>query len=80
MIKIKCECWWTSTPSLNKRLIDQYIGQNILNYSFVDVNPDYTIVFGKTDWDKIETSKENTFYFSLNDYLLELDGNISFFL
>jgi hypothetical protein len=30
----------------------------------VTESPDYTIVFGRTDWDKIETPKEKTFYIS----------------
>ncbi len=59
------ECWWTNTPSLNNRLIKQFVPDDDLNkYSFVNSNPDFTIIFGRTDWDKIETSKEKTFYIS----------------
>jgi len=65
MIKIKLECWWTDAMSLNTRMIKQFVPkEDLINYSFVDKNPDYTIVFGKTDWSKIETQKEKTFYIS----------------
>ena len=65
MIKIKLECWWTNSSSLNSRLIKQFVSEeDLLTYSFVDENPDFTIVFGRTDWDKIETPKERTFYIS----------------
>ena len=65
MIKIKLECWWTDTPSLNARMIRQFVSdEDLKNFSLVNENPDYTIVFGRTDWDKIETPKEKTFYFS----------------
>ena len=65
MVKIKLECWWTNSSSLNSRLIKQFVSEeDLLTYSFVDKNPDFTIVFGRTDWDKIETPKERTFYFS----------------
>jgi len=65
MIKIKLECWWTNPPSLNNRMIRQFVSDyDLKNFSFVNENPDYTIVFGRTDWDKIETPKEKTFYFS----------------
>lgn len=65
MTKIKLECWWTNTNSLNLRMLKQFINnENIDGFSFVDKNPDYTIVFGRTEWDKIETPKERTFYFS----------------
>jgi hypothetical protein len=65
MVKIKLECWWTDSASLNKRLIKQFVNEKDLGeFSFVDENPDYTIVFGNTEWDKIQTTKEKTFYFS----------------
>jgi hypothetical protein len=65
MIKIKLECWWTDTHSLNTRMIKQFVPADDLGqYSFVTENPDFTIVFGKTDWDKIETPKDKTFYIS----------------
>jgi hypothetical protein len=65
MIKIKLECWWTNSSSLNSRLIKQFVSEeDLLTYSFVDENPDFTIVFGRTYWDKIETPKDRTFYFS----------------
>jgi hypothetical protein len=65
MIKIKLECWWTDALSLNSRMIKQFVSSaDLTDYSFVTENPDYTIVFGKTDWDKIETPKEKTFYVS----------------
>jgi len=37
---------------------------DLSKYKFVNQNPDFTIVLGKTDWEKIETPKERTFYFS----------------
>ena len=59
MIKIKLECWWSNSLSLNTRMIKQFVSNDDLNhYSFVTENPDFTIVFGKTDWDKLETKKE----------------------
>ena len=65
MIKIKLECWWTDTPSLNERMKRQFIpNEDLKKYSLVNENPDYTIIFGRTDWNRIETSKENTFYIS----------------
>jgi len=64
-IKIKLECWWTDFTSLQTRFIKQFVSDNDLNkYEFVLQNPDYTIVFGKTEWNKLETLKEKTFYIS----------------
>ena len=65
MIKIKLECWWTNSSSLNARLIKQFVSdEDLLNYSFVNEFPDFTVVLGRTDWGKIETPKERTFYIS----------------
>ena len=65
MIKVKFECWWTDSNSLSSRIKRQFIfDEDLSNYEIVTENPDYTIVFGRTDWDKIETPKERTFYFS----------------
>jgi hypothetical protein len=65
MTKIKFECWWTSTESINQRMLDQFIFEEDLEkYEIVNSNPDYTIVFGRTNWDDLETPKEKTFYFS----------------
>lgn len=65
MIKIKFECWWTDTPSINNRILKQFILQEDLSkYSLVNQDPDFTIVLGRTEWDKIETPKERTFYVS----------------
>jgi hypothetical protein len=51
--------------SLNSRIKRQFIfDKDLSNYDIVTENPDYTIVFGRTDWDKIETPKERTFYIS----------------
>ena len=63
MKKIKLECWWTDSHSLNNRFKRQFIFDED-NYEFVTSNPDFTIIFGKTDWEKIETPKDRTFYFS----------------
>lgn len=62
MKKIKLECWWTNSESINNRLKKQFVFDD--KYEFVEKNPDFTIVFGKTNWEKIETPKERTFYFS----------------
>ena len=65
MIKIKFECWWTSTESINERILNQFFSDEDVNeYELVSFNPDYTIVFGRTEWDKLETTKSKTFYFS----------------
>lgn len=65
MIKIKLECWWTDSGSLTQRLINQYVSdEDLQNFKFVSSNPDITIVFGKTEWDNLETPKERNFYFS----------------
>jgi hypothetical protein len=65
MLRIKLECWWSDTNSLNKRIIRQFVPDEDLDkYLFVESNPDFTIVFGRTDWDRIETPKEKTFYIS----------------
>jgi hypothetical protein len=65
MIKIKLECWWTDSHSINTRIIKQFVpSADLIDYSFVTENPDYTIVFGRTDWEKIETHKNKTFYVS----------------
>jgi hypothetical protein len=65
MIKVKFECWWTSSSDINKRIVNQFIPEKDLEtYEIVDSNPDFTIVLGKTEWDRIETPKERTFYFS----------------
>lgn len=63
MKKIKLECWWTDSISLHNRFIRQFVFDND-EYEFVESNPDFTIVFGRTDWDKIQTPKDTTFYFS----------------
>lgn len=65
MIRIKFECWWTNTQSINDRIIKQFVfEEDFKEYEFVTSNPDFTIVLGKTDWEKLETPKERTFYFS----------------
>ena len=65
MIKIKLECWWTDTGNLQRRFINQFVPKNDLeHFLFVTENPDYTIIFGRTDWEKIITPKDRTFYFS----------------
>lgn len=65
MIRIKLECWWTNPNSLKDRFIKQFVPESDLKlYEFVDNNPDFTIVFGKTEFDKIETPKDRNFFFS----------------
>lgn len=63
MKKIKLECWWSDTQSLSNRFIKQFVS-DLEGYEFVNKNPDFTVVFGRTEWEKIETKKENTLYFS----------------
>jgi hypothetical protein len=63
MIKLKLECWWTDSNTLINRFIKQFVFEQD-KYEFVTSNPDFTIIFGRTDWEKIETPKEKTFYFS----------------
>ena len=65
MVKIKIECWWTDVSSIHNRFIRQFVPQSDLeNYSFVNEDQDFTIVLGRTEWDKITTPKDRTFYFS----------------
>jgi hypothetical protein len=65
MIKIKLECWWTDSGNIQRRFINQFVPKNDLGrFSFVSEDPDYTIVFGRTEWEKITTPKDRTFYFS----------------
>lgn len=65
MIKIKLECWWSDTPSLHKKFIKQLVPvSDLLKYEFVLDNPDYTIVFGRTNWELIQTPKDRTFFIS----------------
>lgn len=65
MIKIKLECWWTNSGSLHNRFIKQFVPEKDLGkYEFVLENPDYTIVFGRTEWENIKTPKDKTFYIS----------------
>lgn len=65
MIKLLLECWWTDSNSLHDRMIRQFLSKDDLQkYIFTNKNPDFTIVFGRTDWNKIPTPKDRTFYFS----------------
>jgi len=65
MIKIKLECWWTHNEWVTRRFIKQFVNEsNIENFEFVQDGQDYTIVFGRTDWDNIKTPKNRTLYYS----------------
>lgn len=66
MIKIKLLCWWTSSGSLTKRFIKQFVSSEELSkYQFVDSNPDVTVVFGRPEhWEMISTDTDHTVYFS----------------
>ena len=65
MIKIKLECWWTNSDNLQRRFVNQFVPNcDLEKFSFVTENPDYTIIFGGTNWEKISTPKNKTFYFS----------------
>lgn len=64
-IKIKLECWWTDSGSLTMRFLKQFVSKDDLElFEFTQSDPDYTIIFGKTDWSNLSTPKERTFYFS----------------
>jgi hypothetical protein len=64
-MKIKLESWWTDSLSLHKRFTKQFVeDKDFQKYEFVLENQDFTIVFGNTNWDKIETQKQKTFYIS----------------
>lgn len=63
MTKIKLECWWTNSESLTNRFIKQFVFSEE-EFEFVNSSPDYTIIFGRTDWEKIETPKDKTFFIS----------------
>lgn len=64
-IKIKLMAWWTDSESLHQRIKRQFVEEKDLElYEFVNENQDYTIVFGRADWDSIKTPKERTFYIS----------------
>lgn len=65
MIKIKFECWWSDSESINNRIKKQFIlFSDLKYYDLVSNNPDFTIVLGKTDWSRITTDKNHTFYIS----------------
>jgi len=65
MKNIKLECWWTDSYSLNQRFRNQFLNDfNHDGFNLVTENPDFTIIFGKTDWTKIQTPKERTFFFT----------------
>jgi len=64
-IKIKIECWWSKTKDINNRFLKQFVNnEDRQSFKFVEKNPDFTIVFGKTKWEEIETKPNNTFFFS----------------
>lgn len=65
MKKIKLDCWWTNSGLLTQRFLRTFVPKEDLNdYEFVFDNQDYTIVFGRTDFENIPTSKDKTFYLS----------------
>lgn len=65
MIKIRLECWWLDTPAFHNKFKKQLVPlQDFSEYEFVLDNPDYTIVFGRTNWDLIQTPKERTYFIS----------------
>ena len=65
MKKIKLECWWTDSYSLNDRFKKQFLtDSNHDGFEFVTENPDFTIIFGKTNWNEIQTPKDRTFFFT----------------
>ncbi len=64
-IKIKFESWFMNSQALNNKFKKLFVpDEDMLTYEFVSENPDYTIVFGRTEWDKIQTSKDKTFFIS----------------
>ena len=65
MKKVKLECWWTNSGLLTERFIRSFVPKEDLDeYEFVFENQDYTIVFGRTDFDNMTTDKERNFYLS----------------
>ncbi len=65
MLKIKIECWWADANSINERIIRQFVGpKDLEKYQFVNTEQDFTIVLGNTNFENIETKKDNTFYIS----------------
>lgn len=65
-IKIDTHKWWRDVnggPS--RRIPRQFFNkEDYENFEFTSNDPDFTIVFGRTDWSQIKTPKERTFYFS----------------
>lgn len=65
MLKIKFECWWTNSESINNRIIKQFINSDDRkNYELVTEGQDYTIILGNTNFNELNTKKNNTFYIS----------------
>jgi hypothetical protein len=64
-LKIKLECWWSDALSLHNRFIKQFVEEkDSQKYEFVLEDQDFTVVFGRTNWDQLKTPKEKTFYIS----------------
>lgn len=64
-VKIKLESWFTNSHNLSERMKRQFVfDSDFEHFEFVDKNPDYTIIFGGTDWDNLESPKNRTFFFS----------------
>tara|TARA_A200000159_G_scaffold163257_1_gene189021 strand:- start:2098 stop:3027 length:930 start_codon:yes stop_codon:yes gene_type:complete len=65
-VKIDAKCWWKDVHGgILKRIQRQFFSENDYEqFNLTPNNPDFTIVFGRTDWDTITTPKDRTFYFS----------------
>ena len=46
---------------LNNRFIRQFVS-DFGDYEFVNKNPDFTVIFGRTDWENIKVSKSSIWY------------------
>lgn len=65
-IKIDVKNWWRdANGGILKRVQRQFFSNSDSeNFELTSDNPDFTIVFGRTEWEVIKTPKDRTFYFS----------------
>lgn len=65
-IKIDAKNWWRdANGGILKRIQRQFFSNNDSdNFELTSDNPDFTIVFGRAEWETIKTPKDRTFYFS----------------
>jgi hypothetical protein len=64
-IKINLKCWWFDDGSLHSRMHRQFFSaEDHDSFELTSENPDFTVIFGRTNWDSIQTPKEKNIYFS----------------